>query len=252
MTTTIPTLTVQPIRFTSDVAAWKQFYEALGLHEDSPGDTLLTVLAAGSGQLMLHAVDSESPLAGIELVEFTVPDLDVYAAALESAGVVVVRVDLPHRPGLAIDLPHGRVHVCEQTTSTGTTAFDPATVNLGALVYGDQTVDAAQSIAPYGLTPRIRSKKGAWYDLVGHGMLAFHGGESTTIDHEAPNQPLAQTFLETADVTQYKERLDATGLDVALIDEAYALTLNITQPDGTTLTVNETMKDLYGYQRVEK
>lgn len=66
-----------------------------------------------------------------------------------------------------------------------------------------------------------------------------------------PNQPVIQTFMETRDVGAYMTKLESQGLEVALIDEAYGCTLNITQPDGAMLTVNETQRDLYGYHRLD-
>lgn len=256
MTTTpeqVPTLTVQPIHFTSDHAAWEQFYLQLGLRETAADDPMVTVLAADSGQLMLGEVSPDSPLDGIRLVEFSVPDLDSYASALETAGTELNRVELAHhRSNIAVDLPQGRVHVGEAAVSAGAAPFDPAGLNIGALLYTPaETVAAgAQALAPYGLIPRIASDNGGWTDLIGHGVFAFHEGVLKTVDNDATNQPAVSLFAETRDVEKCMAELQSRGVEVALIDEAYARTLNITQPDGGVLTVNESQQDLYGYHRL--
>lgn len=82
---------------------------------------------------------------------------------------------------------------------------------------------------------------------MGNGHLAFPYGDVASVDHETPNHPLVENFVEIGDVDAYKDRLEARGLMVRLIDEAYARTLNIAQPDGDLFTVNETQRDLYGF-----
>lgn len=250
----VPTLTVQPIHFTSGYAVWKHFYSQLGLDETGADDPMATILAADSGQLMLGEVPAESPLDGIRLVELTTADLDAYGNALEDEGTEVNRVELAHhRSTIAADLPQGRVHVGETSVSAGAAPFDPAGLNIGALLYTPaETVSAgAQALAPYGLTPRIASNSGGWTDLIGHGVFAFHEGTLRTVDNDAPHQPVISIFAETGNVEKYMAELQSRGVEVALIDEAYGRTLNITQPDGGILTVNETQQDLYGYRRLD-
>lgn len=256
MTTTPPqphTLTTQPIHFTSDYAAWKEFYLRLGLVETEVNDPMVTILAADSGQLMLGEVPSDSPLDGVRLIEFTVSDLDAYASGLGAAGTPAQRVELAHRSGVVLDLPQGRVFVVESKVSPGAAPFDPAGLNIGGLLYtpADTVSSGAQALAPFGLSPRIASDSGGWTDLIGNGLFAFHEGPLQTVANDAPNQPLIQIFAETGDVESYMTQLESHGLRVALIDEAYARTLNITQPDGRILTVNETQQDLYGFHRLD-
>ncbi|WP_120003808.1 VOC family protein [Nesterenkonia muleiensis] len=252
--TPVPTLTVQPIHFTSEYVTWKQFYLQLGLRETEADDPMTTILAADSGQLMLGEVPEDSHLNGIRLVEFTVDDLDVYASALEAAGTEVNRVELTHdRNTIAVDLPQGRVHIGESAVSAGTARFDPTGLSIGALLYtpAETVTIGAHALAPYGLTPRIASNNGGWTDLIGHGVFAFHEGTLRTVDNDAPYQPVISLFAETGDVEKYMAELQPRGVEVSLIDEAYGRTLNITQPDGGILTVNESQQDLYGYHRLD-
>lgn len=145
------------------------------------------------------------------------------------------------------------MHIAQSLVSDGAAPFDPARLNLGGLLYtpAETVTSGAQALAPYGLTPRIASDNGGWTDLIGHGLFAFHSGELRRVDNDAPNQPVIQLFAEIGDVEACMAELESRGVQAALIDEAYARTLNITQPDGSILTVNETQQDLYGYHRLD-
>lgn len=256
MTTPPPqhlTLTTQPIHFTSDYSAWKEFYLQLGLAETEANELKVTVLAADSGQLLLGEVPAHSPLDGVHLMEFTVPDLDTYATSLEDRGTPVQWAELAHRSGVVLDLPQGRMFVVQSAISAGAAPFDPAGLTIGGLLYtpADTIASGTQALAPYGLSPRIASDNGGWTDLIGNGLFAFHEGPLQTVENDAPNQPLVQIFAETGDLEAYMTQLESRSLGVALIDEAYARTLHITQPDGRILTVNETQQDLYGFHRLD-
>lgn len=248
------TLTVMPLHFTSEYRRWREFYLSLGLRSTEADHPMATVLAAGSGQLMLAEVEPGDALDGLQLVEFTVSDLQAHADALQAAGVSCQQVQLPHRngPSLAVDLPQGRVHIGPAMTSAGAADFDPAVLNIGALLYcpAETVQPGAEALAQYGLTPRIASDNGGWTDLVGHGVFAFHEGALRTVDHEAPGQPVVQVFGEAGDAAELCRQLDARGVEATVIDEAYGRSLRIMQPDGTQLQFNETMQDLYGYQRL--
>lgn len=250
----VPALTVQPVHFTAEHATWKAFYLGLGLRETSADDPFLTVLAADSGQLLLAEVPAGDRLDGIQLVEFTVPDLGAHAEALEAAGVAVQRVELAHREALAVDLPQGRVHIWQGAVGAGMAPFDPQQLNLGVLLYAPAAMvtAGAHALAPYGMTPRIASDSGGWTDLVGNGLFAFHEGELRTVANDVPDQPVVQLLGETADVTSLAQQLEARGLSARIIDEAYGRSLRVTQPDGAELYINETMRDLYGYHRMDR
>lgn len=248
----VPALTVQPIHFTADHAAWKEFYLGLGLRETSADAPFLTVLAAGSGQLLLAEVPAGSQLDGVRLVEFTVPELETHAVALEAAGVPVHRVGLAERAAIAVDLPQGRLHICQSAIGAGAAPFDPAGLNLGALLYApaEMVAPGAGALAPYGLTPRIASDSGGWTDLVGNGLFAFHDGDLRTVANDAPNQPVVSVLGETGDLTALAGQVEGRGLEARIIDEAYGRSLRVIQPDGEELYVNESMQDLYGYHRI--
>lgn len=248
---TTPILTVQPIKLTSNVNRWNVFYQQLGLIPTTTDQDFLHILAADAGTLLLVEVEPNSPLDGTTRVEFTVPDLDAYWSALQTAGVDVVAAEIPHHRGIAVDLPHGRILIRQLRPQHGQSEVHPELLSLGALLYGplERIGEGADLLEQYGLKPRIASDSGGWTDLMGHGLFAFHSGTGKTVAHEPPHQPLVDVFGETGDIAAYQQRLKKTGLESALVDEAYGRSLRIHQPDGSELWINETQQDLYGYHR---
>lgn len=142
--TRIPTPTIQPIHFTSQSTQWRSFHEALGLTHAQSHDEFLEVLSANSGQLLLAGVEEGSYFDGVRLVELVVPDLNADAASLQFHGVHYEKVILPHREAIAVGLPHGRVHVCQQISTAGSAPVTAQTNTRAALVYGAAVAEGAQ------------------------------------------------------------------------------------------------------------
>lgn len=250
---TLPALTVQPIHFTSEFSAWREFYLGLGLRPTEAASPMHTVLAADSGQLMLHEVEAGDPMDGIRLVELTTSDLTAYTQALQAAGLPVLPAEVEHRSAIAVDLPQGRIHISESEITEGAAAPQPDGLTVAALLFApaETIAPAAELLAHHGMRPRIASDDGGWTDLTGHGTFALHHGELQTEDHEAAQQPVVDPFLETADLNRHLKPLQSRGLEVLEIDEAYTRSLHITKPDGEPFVINETQQDLYGYHRLD-
>lgn len=100
-----------------------------------------------------------------------------------------------------------------------------------------------------GLRPRIESRGGAWVDLVGAaGMVALHTAETSTsgaVDGET------RLSFEVADAHAFGARLGDAGYDAALYDEAYGRVVEVTDPLGATMMIDERSDDLYGFVRHE-
>lgn len=249
-----PSLTVQPIHFTSDFESWERFYRQLGLEPAASDGRFLDLLAADSGMVLLEEVPAGSQLDGVKLVEFAVPSLDAYSEALGASVPEYLRTTLGQREAIVIDLPQGRVHVYELPAAAQNHEVHPKHLNLGALLYGpaEDIPTGTQVLETHGLTPRIASQNGGWTDLVANGIFAFHDGELRQATHEAALQPAIEVFGETGDIDAYLAQLEERGVKATIIDEAYGRSLRIIQPDGTELWVNETMHDLYGYRRLDQ
>lgn len=103
---------------------------------------------------------------------------------------------------------------------------------------------AAEILTRLGLRPRLRADSGEWADFSGsQGLAAVHRDES-------PDVVLA---FEAVDLDQLADRLHRADLRAVIVDENYGRSLRIDDPDGgEEIMVNESMRDLYGYQRVRR
>lgn len=103
---------------------------------------------------------------------------------------------------------------------------------------------AAEILTRLGLRPRLRADSGEWADFSGsQGLAAVHRDES-------PDVVLA---FEAVDLDQLADRLHRADLRADIVDENYGRSLRIDDPDGgEEIMVNESMRDLYGYQRVQR
>ena len=83
---------------------------------------------------------------------------------------------------------------------------------------------------------------------------AMHAGAGQVLLHSADTSehgmPSGTTLLtgETPDVTELSGILEQRGLSTTVIDEAYARSLEVTDPLGAVVVVNESQTDTYGYE----
>ncbi len=103
---------------------------------------------------------------------------------------------------------------------------------------------AAEILTRLGLRPRLRADSGEWADFSGtQGLAAVHRDES-------PDVVLA---FEAVDLDRLADRLHRADLRADIVDENYGRSLRIDDPDGgVEIMVNERMRDIYGYQRVQR
>ncbi len=103
---------------------------------------------------------------------------------------------------------------------------------------------AAEILTRLGLRPRLRADSGEWADFSGtQGLAAVHRDES-------PDVVLA---FEAVDLDRLAERMHRADLRADIVDQNYGRSLRIDDPDGgEDIMVNESMRDLYGYQRVHR
>ncbi len=80
----------------------------------------------------------------------------------------------------------------------------------------------------------------------GAGMVLLHSAASS--EHEGPAGTTLLTG-ETSDVVALADRLGRRGLAATVVDEAYGRSLEVTDPLGGRVVVNETQTDTYGYEQ---
>lgn len=98
-----------------------------------------------------------------------------------------------------------------------------------------------------GLRPRIESDGGAWLDLVGAaGMVALHTAATSDVGAASGETKLS---FEVADAEALRARLTDGGYDATVYDEAYGRVVEVTDPLGAAVMIDERSDDLYGYLR---
>lgn len=98
-----------------------------------------------------------------------------------------------------------------------------------------------------GLRPRVEAEAGAWLDLTaGAGMVALHTA-ATSDSGGVPGE--TRLSFEVSDAHAVGARLVEAGYPATLYDEAYGRVLEVTDPLGATMLLDERSDDLYGYRR---
>lgn len=256
------TLVIRPIRYTSKVAAMREWAVSLGMAPllDTEG---WAVLGAGRGRLALHHVPEGDPQAGTTTFAVETDDLDALQQRWSAAGLVTRRTDEHGVPLLFVTTPFGgEIAAGDLSTSTaqGQSGGDLAVMPM--LVTHDVPGAADWLATHLGLQRRISSEGGGWTDLEiaeQGGLVAIHHAGNLEFEPPAqapaaPGSPMHEVAVglsfEHSDVDALLERVRAAGLDDAhVIDEAYNRTLLVDCPDGDTIWVNGKMADLYGYRR---
>lgn len=232
----------RPIRFTSDIPAFRSLLTALGgsiVVEEDGG----VVIALDSGRLALRAASNEKP-SGTTALGFEVVDLDAVVTAAAAGGVdvslqqqgpdrfAVVRAD----DGLEFTIEDG----------SGDAAGVAAGVATGGLTimplwYSTDAGAARTVIGSIGGQPRMSSNSGVWSDFVcdAGGLVAVHVDTVTSA---------SLSFEYDGDLDAFAEHLRGHDVDARIIDENYSRVLLVPDPDGgSDLWINHRQQDLYGY-----
>ena len=229
-------LTVRPVRFSSNPAGWQQLILALGGRE-LPSDPSWKLYAFSSGRIAVHEVAASDPRRGsVRLVFETLSP----AALLEDLGSELSArlVDYTHGRQLEVVGPDGAVLLVDvPATTAATTGGGPRLMPVWMTPDVDGAISALLTL---GLQGRIKSDSGKWGDFTagGGGLVAVHHGALGFV-----------LSFEHDDVTQLAGKLQSAGIESRLIDESFGLTLRVDDPDGgDEIWINETQKDLYGYR----
>lgn len=232
------TVTVQQILFAANTAGWHRLADALGLTPPY-APTPEWAEFDGDGVLAVHHADHEHP-PGTVGIHLLVDDLEVAERAasrfetersvLEGVGdILTVRAS----SGIAVTVSgDGRV------SAAGELAVQP--------IWFQHDLDEPRHILEaLGLRPRTVSDGGGWVELAadGGGLVALHRGD-------APKTGLS--FLASGDLDALVTRLRSAGQEAVVIDESYARTVRIPDPDGgEDVWIDGRQDDPYGYRRVD-
>ena len=120
-------------------------------------------------------------------------------------------------------------------------------ITLAGIRFTDDVARMRAYLEALGLSAGItRSTAQAdWAAMhAGAGQVLLHS--AATSDHRMPSGTTLLTG-ETPDVAELAGMLKHRGLGTTLVDEAYARSLEVIDPLGAVVVVNETQTDTYGY-----
>lgn len=240
---------VRPIRFTANTEQFRPIWTALGAVTvvDAEG---WTVHQFGSGRIALHHADAAQARTspGATTLAFEVDALDPWVDQVRAARpeLDLTVEEFGHGRSALVAGPDGLViQIDSREDGEEVKDVTVATVATGVSVlpiwYTSDTEAAARTLEALGARRRIVSDSGNWIDLVcpGGGLVAVHHGDVT----EA-----VLAFEYDGNVEELSPALTHGGVDAVLIDETYARSLRVPDPEhGERIWINEKQTDLYGF-----
>ena len=225
------TTTVQQIVYARHLERWHALAEVLGFVAPYPPEADWAELDGG-GVLAVHreidghadgTVDLHLLVDDLDAAQQALAGRDVTRTALEGVGdMLLVRF----ASGLGISVSAGA------RATAGPIAVQP-------ILFQEDIAEARGVLEALGLRPDIVADRGGWAEL--HAA----GGGSVGV-HEASEPAVGLGFLADGDLDALAARLRDAGFEASVVDEAYARTVRVAEPD---VWINGVQTDLYGYHR---
>lgn len=235
---TAVTSTVQQIVYTRDEPRWHALAAALGLAGSFPPEAGWAEFDGG-GVLAVHAETPDHADGTCDL-HLLVDDLDAAERAL--AGREVERTHLDGVGDLLVIRAASGVVI---SASVGARATAGA-VSVQPIWFQDDVDEAGEILTALGLRADIAADRGGWVEMraAGGGTVGVHSASGRT---EGSGAGIGLSFLAEGDLDALAERLSDAGFPASVVDESYARTIRIAEPD---VWINGAQDDLYGYHRV--
>lgn len=227
---------VQQIVYTGAPQRWWALAEALGFRAAYDPSPEWSEFEAG-GILAVHHAIAEHPAGTCDL-HLLVNDLEVAASAL--SGFKTTRAEMAGVGEVLTVRAGSNVTV---TVSAGVREMPGREVAVQPIWFQDDVAEARAILEALGLRANIVAEHGGWVEFVGDGgSVGVHAG--------APGMGLG--FLASGDLDALAVRLTDAGFAASVVDEAYARTVRVVDPDGgDEIWINGVQEDLYGYRREE-
>ena len=231
---------VLAVRYTADPVAWHGILSAMGAA--GPGDEgVWAPYRLASGTVVVHRVEPTDPRCGSTLLCLAVLDPAGYTGSLSSE-IRELLSDVDTGAGRLARITGGDGVHLDILPAGPAPMGEIGSPAVQAIWYSDRCPEVAMTLTGLGLRQTLRSVSGGWFDLRAPGGGAVGVHEST--------EPHTELAFEHPDVGELADRLITAGIQVVLIDESYARTLRIPDPDGgPEVWVNEVITDLYGFVR---
>lgn len=226
---------IQQIVYTDEPQRWWALAEALGFRAAYPPSPEWSEFEAG-GILAVHHATGELRPGGCDL-HLLVPDLDHAARAL--AGFETTRAEME---GVGEVLTVRAGSGLTITASAGSPAPRQGEIAMQPIWFQDDVAEARAILEALGLRADVVADRGGWVEFASDGgSIGVHSGDPR----------IGLGFLASGDLDALAERLADAGFPASVVDEAWARTVRVVDPDGgDEIWINGVQQDLYGYRRV--
>ena len=245
---------VQPIVFTRKVALWRDLLETIGLPR-AFGDDVFSVHGAPYGSVAVHALgESSDILEGTVKLAWTVPDVAAYRADADAAGLSTELTRESFGDELRVDLPG----LGMATVTAEAAGADPA---VGASASGEDPVGALrviervnaldlgetrQNLEALGWSARFWAEDGSYVSMqAGAGLMAV--ARATRLPSVGQDATAILAVEVDTPRTEY-DRLADSGLDLALTEHLWGLSVDIATPSDWVLSLVQPPLDDPAYE----
>ena len=223
---------VQQILYTEHPQRWWKLAETLGFTAAYPPEPSWGEFHA-DGVLGVHGATPEQR-PGMVDIHLLVDDLDAAASALSSFDARRTVMDgvgemLVVRSGIQVSV------------SAGEAGAGSRDISVQPIWFQEHLAEPRAILEALGLRAGIAADRGGWVELHGEGgSVGLHTG--------APR--IGLSFEARGDLDALATRLRDAGFEASVVDEAFARTIRIPDPDGgDEIWINGVQDDLHGYHR---
>lgn len=225
---------VQQIIYTEHPAQWWKLAETLGFVAPYPPDPEWGEFHA-DGVLAVHGATTEH-LPGMTDIHLIVEDLDAAASALGAFDVELVTME-----GVGQMLVARAVSGISISVSEGAVQRGVGDIAVQPLWFQEDLAEPQAILEALGFRAGIVADRGGWVEMLcDGGVVGLHEGEPR----------IGLSFEARGDLDALAARLQDAGFAASVIDEAFARTIRIPNPDGgDEVWINGVQEDLHGYHR---
>lgn len=225
---------VQQIIYTEQPERWWQLAEALGFVAPFPPSADWCEFHA-DGVLAVYAATPEHPAGAVD-IHLVVEDLDAAASALSAFDARPVTMEgvgemltVRAASGISVSVSEGAVQ-----RGAGSIAVQPTWFQA-------DLTEPRTTLEALGFRAGITADGGGWVEMLcDGGLVGLHVGESR----------VGLSFEARGDLDALASRVQDAGFEASVVDEAFARTIRIADPDGgDEIWINGVQEDLHGYHR---
>lgn len=225
---------VQQIVYTSQPERWWALAESLGFIAAYPPSPEWGEFHA-DGVLAVHSATAQHR-PGMVDIHLLVDDLDAASSALSA--FEITRADVNDVGEILTVHADSGVMI---TVSTGTAATAAQDVAVQPIWFQEDLAEPRAILVALGLRTGISADRGGWTEMLSdNGSVGLHAGEPR----------IGLSFEARGDLDALASKLTDAGFATSVVDEAFARTVRVADPDGGAgVWINGIQDDLHGYHR---